>query len=661
MYRLFVTIAYRKWLILLITLLIFAVVAGITFMTAPMYKATASFRLAPEATDFLKYPTTGEAFKLNESAFYKTQYEILGSELLAERVIDKLKLTQAQITRQSVLARLGLGAQQPDTVDPLKLQAELMKTFQNQLQVLPVDNSQIVYVSFSCPDKTLAAQVANTFVEEYRRFSIDDYEGNIKQAKEKIIGKINDVRASLQKTEASLQRFTASRDMVVTKDDTNPYIENMVKLDQEVIQAEKDRIVAETELQKSSNSAVSSTNGVLTNQFMQTLKSRLAELQADYQKKLEIYKPDYPAMLQLRQQISETESKLAQETAKFQQNLQLSYEASKKQEAEIKKLMEKSSKKYQTYVANMTTYNELRRDLDVEKALYDSLLTRLKEIDAANGINANNIATLEQASVPQLAYSPNYLVNLSMGGVIALLMGISVAGILDFRDKTVKIREDIQTLLPGQKSALLEKLDQRMLIKASPGETRFLPSRNTLVSLQAGRVRDSLKVLSLLALGEDKRHVAFMHNLLAFFLQRELKVVLLALDEDHAAVKKLFKLNEADSFFIGESVSPIAVNQTNQKNLSISLLKADEVFSVFNRANHFPQLINGLLGSYDLVFILSSDVKMHPEVIPDLDISDMILVNVLKRQTLITDLERLVTQLERLPNSNFCVLHDLET
>ncbi len=657
MYRLFNTIAYRKWLIMLITMAVFAVVVALTLMTQPLYKATASFQLVPETKDLFKYPTDGEDFKLNETSFYKTQYEILGGDNLANKVIDKLNLTTEQITRQNVLLKY-LPFQLKGKKDPARIRADLLNNFQIQLQISPVDNSQIVYVNFSSPDKELSAKVANTFVEEYVHFSTADYDNSLKQAKESILKKIDEVRDSIQKTEIGLQRYTNAKDMVVTKDETNPYIDDITKLNQELLSAEKERIAAETALQSSSKLDVGSSQNMLDNDFVQKLKERLAELQGDYQKKLEIYKPDYPAMVQLQQQIKDAEKKLSEETSKFQRNLQVTYDASKNKEAEIRKLLDRSNKNYQSYVSNMTTYNELKRDLDVEKALYDNLLTRLKAIDAAKGINANNISILESAIIPQIPYSPNYLVNFSMGSLIAILIALSIAGLMDYKDKTVKIAEDIQAL-PINRPAVLAPMDRRMLSKASPADTKFLPSRQTLVSLQASRVRDGFKVLSLLALGKDQRHITFMHNLLAFFLQKDLKVLLIALEEDHAAIRKLYKLDKSNSYLISESALPMAVIQTDNKNLSVALVRSDDVFSIFAKDNHFDQLIHQLLNSYELIVLLSSEINEHPEAIPSLDVSDIILVNVLKRQTKLKELERLVMQLDRLPNSQFCILHDM--
>ncbi len=103
MYRLLVTIAYRKWLILLVSVLVFASVAALTFQTQPMYKATAALQLAPDTRQFLDVTSTGEGLKLNETSFYKTQYEILAGQTLSERVIDKLGLKMEQIARKDLI------------------------------------------------------------------------------------------------------------------------------------------------------------------------------------------------------------------------------------------------------------------------------------------------------------------------------------------------------------------------------------------------------------------------------------------------------------------------------------------------------------------------------------------------------------------------------
>jgi hypothetical protein len=428
-------------------------------------------------------------------------------------------------------------------------------------------------------------------------------------------------------------------------------------LNQELIQAEKGRIIAEITFQKGIGN-VGSTDGVLGNTFVQKMKERQAELQTEYEKNLDIYKPDYPKMVQLRQQINETNNEILAESNKFSKNLQLNYESSKKQEDEIRKLLDNSSKKYQTYLSNMNTFNELKRDLDVEKTLYDSLLTRLKQIDVAGGVNFNNISILEKASIPQFAYSPNYMVNLIMGGVIAVLLGVSIAGIVDFRDGRIKSNDDILAL-PMRKRALLEKIERGMLTRAGSGDAQLLPSRNMIATLQSVR-EGRMRVISLLALGRDEKHDAFVLNLMNFFLKKKLKVILLAMDEDHVFLQKQFRVQPADEFFVSEVPLPVLVSRTDREGLSVTMLNADEIFPVLGRGNNqFGSLMEALANSYDIVLLMSTDVGKHPEIIPELGVSDMILVNVLKRKTRLSELERLAERLDKLPNGDFCILHDL--
>jgi succinoglycan biosynthesis transport protein ExoP len=654
MYRLFVTIAYRKWLILLVGILVFACVAVLTFKTQPMYKATAALQLAPDTRQFLDVANTAQGLKLNDTAFYKTQYEILASETLSERVIDKLDLKIEQVARKTLF---GSATGQDNAVTPERSRAELLKLFTGQLNVAPVENSEIVYVSFSAPDKELAAQVANTFADEYVHFNRESYDASIEQAKATVLEKIEGARQSLQQTENKVQQFASQKELVVTNDDTNPYLDSLIKLNQEMMLAEKERVAAEAALQKGAGD-VSSTSAVLDNHFIQELKGRQAELQAEYEKNLKTFKPNYPDMVQLREQITEIDKKLAMESSSFKKNLQLNYEARKKQEAEMKRMLEKSSKQYQSYLQNMATHGQLTRDLEVEKAMYESLLKRLKDIDVASGVSLSNITVLEKASVPQFSYAPNYLVNLSMGGIIALLLGVSIAGVIDFRDGRLKSQDDLLGL-PMQRSPMLEKLDRKMLTRSGAAETLLLPSRNTFANLQVGSQRGQMRIISLLALGKDDKHVAFMFNLISFFLKKKLKVILLAMDEDHAAVRKQVQIAREGELFVVDASQPILINKTDREGLSVSLLNVDELFTGLDQGEQFGSTLQSLAGRFDLVLLMSTDVGLHPEIVPALDSCDLILVNALKRKTRIDALERLVTRLERLPNTGFCILHDM--
>src|SRR5262249_24288428 len=104
--------------------------------------------------------------------YYQTQIEILKSDEIARKVIQKLKLTSHPDydPRQSSPGWLARLFGMEPTV-PLMTDDDVLKTvvarFKRDLQVHLVRNSQLAQVSFVAYDRELSAKVPNTMSEVY--------------------------------------------------------------------------------------------------------------------------------------------------------------------------------------------------------------------------------------------------------------------------------------------------------------------------------------------------------------------------------------------------------------------------------------------------------------------------------------------------------------
>src|SRR3546814_16416808 len=84
-------------------------------------------------------------------------------------------------------------------------------------------------------------------------------------------------------------------------------------------------------------------------------------------------------------------------------------------------------------------YNIYQQEVDTNKALYDGLLQRFKEIGVAGGVGVNNISIVDPAHAPKLHSSQKLRINLD----IALLAGLGIGGALAFViDQIVEAKTD---------------------------------------------------------------------------------------------------------------------------------------------------------------------------------------------------------------------------
>jgi capsular exopolysaccharide synthesis family protein len=207
------------------------------------------------------------------------------------------------------------------------------------------------------------------------------------------------------------------------------------------------RIAAEGAYQ----SARGARNTVDVNTSTQAMRQSKAVLESEYQEKRTLMKPEHPDMLSLRSRIDELDRQMRIETAQVvggrSNSLQADYQAAAAAERALRSRVAALSGSVLNLRGRSIQYNIYQREVDTNRALYDALLQRYKEIGVAGGIGTNLISIVDRGEVPGGPYSPNLLLNLLAGFAFGLLSGIGLAIALEFVNDTVKTRDDVRKKL----------------------------------------------------------------------------------------------------------------------------------------------------------------------------------------------------------------------
>jgi polysaccharide biosynthesis transport protein len=130
------------------------------------------------------------------------------------------------------------------------------------------------------------------------------------------------------------------------------------------------------------------------------------------------YKPKHPKMISMQGKLATLDASIADETAKSMV------------------LNEK-----------MVDYGVLKREVESNKYLYESLLRRIKETEVSKNLESTNITIIDLADVPKAPFSPNRKRDIYTGATIGLFIGLCFAFLLEYLDSTVKNAEDIESYL----------------------------------------------------------------------------------------------------------------------------------------------------------------------------------------------------------------------
>jgi len=452
-------IVKRKWVLIAVFLIVLVTALVATMMATPIYRATVTLKIEREASKVIDFK--GGSVMPEEAGdleFYRTQYELLKSRSLAERVVEELKLGQGAAATMAVSVPWWSGLFRRPTEEVGKTTAEAPSpeagtssspnaaatgAFQGALTVEPIRNSRLVRVLFNSPDPKLAADALNALAKNFiavnleRRYEASSY------AKTFLEEQLAQTKAKLEDSERALVEFQRDQQIINVDEKQNVLAQTLAAYNATVAKAGEERLRAEALYNEFKDNPESSPQ-MIDNKSMAALREQRTKLQVNYQDQLRIYKPSFPKMLQLKAAIDEIDKTIHEETDVVRRSIEGAYKVAVQQEASVKAKLEASKKDVLDLQGRSIRYNVLKREVDTNRSLYDGLLQRLKEVGVQAGVGTNNVTVVDSALVPGAPFKPDLTLNLLLAAVLGLALGVGLVFFLEYLDDTIQHPEDME-------------------------------------------------------------------------------------------------------------------------------------------------------------------------------------------------------------------------
>jgi succinoglycan biosynthesis transport protein ExoP len=447
----------RRWTVLACLFVVFATVAIGTLKKKPIYEAKVELEINPEEPQVLNFKEISQAAPtVDVDSYRETQYKVLQSRTLAERVVNDLRLYQLpefyrnrgifglfQSNPKKIPSRWDPGTPDP-SIDAYR---NAVSCFRNSVDVSPVRRSNLVDVTFDSYDPQLAALAANKLADDYIKQNLQVKWDETVQASEWLQGKLVELKGKLEKAEDNLQAYATRNGIVFISEKENMVNARLEGLLTEYTKAQTERYSKESLYSLVESGKVQDLPGVLDNRLVQDLEEKLADSEKEYAQATTWVKPDYPRARQIQKQINSLQAKIEKEKRAVIQNISDNYHTAVQHESFLAKAVENQKKEVQDIANRSIQYNILKREVDTNKQLYEGLLQRMKEAQVSAGLKASNIRIVDSAEVPKYPAKPRVFLNLSLGAVLGLGVGVGLAFFQEYLDKTLKTPEEVEKLL----------------------------------------------------------------------------------------------------------------------------------------------------------------------------------------------------------------------
>jgi chain length determinant protein EpsF len=366
-------------------------------------------------------------------AFLATQSHIIRSDKVASAVVKRLGLESSTEAvnrwRQETRGKVPLS----------KYFADLL---QRGLRVEPAPGTSVLNISFTSTDPRFAAQVANEYARAYIDFSVDLRTDPAKQYASWFDKQLKTLKTDLEQSQS---RLTAAQKQSGIVSSDGKLDEEVAKLNALMQQLAATQVERADSAVKARNSGSETSPDIQANMQIQTLKARVSQLEATFNDVRSRFGPSHPQYQAAESQLTTAREQLTQEIRKATTTTYAVNSVSSQKVAELTALIENQKRKVLGMQDNRDSIDLLAKEVANAQRAYDAVAARYSQVALESQAEQSGARVLSVATEPLGPVSKTGLF-MALGVLGGAAMGCAIAVALEFLDRRIRSRHDLEAL-----------------------------------------------------------------------------------------------------------------------------------------------------------------------------------------------------------------------
>ena len=367
-------------------------------------------------------------------SYMATQVDIIGGDLVAQRVVKILKLDEDGETK---------AAWQKATEGRGSLDSWIAKELQSGLQVQPARESNVINITYKGGNADNVAQVVNAFAQAYldTNLSLKTEPARLYATWFDDQSKVS--RAKLEDAQARLSDYQQKAG-IVSSDERVDY--ETTKLAQ--ISTQLTAVQGETTDSQSKRNARGDTVAeVMQSTLINGLKADIARLEAKVSENNVNLGVNHPSRQRAEAELASLRSRLASESNRISASIETAYKVGKDRERELQASVNAQKTRVLALNKQRDELNVYRRDVEAAQRAYETVSQSASQTRLQSLTNQTNVVRLNTALAPIDPSSPKLPLNLLIAAFVGTLLGVGYAMVLELMNRRVRSSEDLMQML----------------------------------------------------------------------------------------------------------------------------------------------------------------------------------------------------------------------
>jgi len=488
----------RKWTIFAVTIIAIIVVLIVNFFMPPVYKATTTVLLSKSSTPQAIFGSTESNLLFGQADEIETQIEILKSYSIAKGVakelppgifeearaqnfarkietfrwlINVLDILHLKNFAASILLGISDTTNNGEEKTTSEEEEDITKLVRESLTVNALKNTDIIEIHSENLNPKLASIIANStasvFVEESRSIN----RSRASEAKRFIEEQLIEKETELKKVEEEKLEYKRQENILYLDEETKINIEQLanfqsqeIEVNNQVVENKAELAEVHRQLEKQAKTYISSET-ITTNPAVRELQSQLTNLEIQLPTLLEKYSKGSPQVSEVEIKIREIKNKISEKVAEIVGSKVSTrnpiYQSLLAQVVTLETTLISLETKKESLASSVEKYEgrlerlpdkelylaRLERAIKVSESTYIILLEKYQEARINEAMELGDIRVIDEARIPKDPIKPNKTLNLAIGGILGIMLGVMLVFFMEYMDNTIKTTDDIERYL----------------------------------------------------------------------------------------------------------------------------------------------------------------------------------------------------------------------
>ncbi|ANP67586.1 capsular biosynthesis protein [Vibrio alginolyticus] len=627
----------KNWLsIAAFTLLFSLTCTWYIYSKASIYQATATLLIQEEQKSALSIEEV-YGVDTTKKEYFQTQIAILKSNHIADKVIRELNLTPLpEFTSSGGLNKkidqiksipfvqdlLNVAPSPKETAQFSESYYQALQAFRSKLDIEPVRNTQLVRIRFRSTDPKLATTIANAVGQAYIDANFEAKLVVTQNAATWLTNNSQKLEERLRNSEQALQEFLLKEGLIDINGIDEIYANELEELTRKLNIAVNKRIEAQTLIQLLRRKSSQSLDSLLSiDEFANQAQIRdlkLSEAQAakNLSELAQRYGPKHDRMIQAKAQLAEIQSRTQQLIRDISFSKQQDLLAAKAQEDMLRAELDNKKSDFQSLGSQKARYEQLKREVESNKALYEAFLNREKETNATSDYKNVTARFTDKAIIPLFPVAPQRIKLVLIATFFGFAIACALVIILETMREVIRSTADVQEKLGVTCLGVIPMVKKRNLRKNGVSYTAYLDDEEKLFSEACRSVRTSLllrltntkqKILPFTSAIPEEGKTSTSINMAVSFSKME-KVLIIDCDLRRPSIAKRFGIAESSPGLthILTMDTPIKDCVTHIKEANLDVLPAGLIPpnpQELLASDRFKKLLEHFQNKYDRIII----------------------------------------------------------